>query len=322
MPNMPPIYFGPITPQPSWAWVGEDIAKYLSKSIDVRYFTDVADIDEGSLVFWIKCPPDAVSTEEIRLKELNIVFFPVDAFLNQEDILTHREFINNATLICLHARSLASFFRRDKVEFVDHYNKYGVPIAERRPDGRTLLWIGGFQYVPYVLCALDQINWPRESIVLLTNHLHGPAKSAAEDNAVFAGLSDFSRILADSKIQLALWSEDRQREALLTCAAAFDVKYINCFNQLHKPPTKIQKYLVSGIPCAINHDFPATQQVEGLMRIKELRTDLLPRHETWRSSAYRALLSKRLRIDSVSRRYIEFAVKAVSRKKDLAHVLA
>lgn len=48
------------------------------------------------------------------------------------------------------------------------------------------------------------------------------------------------------------WSERRQREMMRACKAAFDVKHTALFSQRHKPPTKGQQYVASGIPCALN----------------------------------------------------------------------
>ena len=57
------------------------------------------------------------------------------------------------------ARMRYSFFPTKWLRFIDHYNKYGIAPEFRRP-GDELLWIGGFQYFPYVYCYV------------LENHLH------------------------------------------------------------------------------------------------------------------------------------------------------
>lgn len=316
MMTLPTIYFGPMTSQPSWAWVGADIAAFMRTCVDVRYFEEVADIADGALVFWIKCPPNVATTEEVKKKSLSIVFFPVDAFLNQSAIAESSEFIDYARLICLHSHSLAPFFPSGKTEFVDHYNKYGVNPDRRRPDNRTLLWIGGFQYVPYVLAALDKISWPHDRIVLLTNQYHAPARIAADKNAHAVGIGQLASSIASYGVQISDWSEEAQRAALLTCAAAFDVKYTECFNQLHKPPTKLQKYLMSGIPCAINKDFPAAGQVNGVMDIRRIDISSPPtlvRRQDW---AYRKLLARRLSIDVVAQHYLRFAQTALGLRSD------
>lgn len=319
MSGLPPIYFGPITKQPSWKWVGADIAEYLNPSLKIKCFENLDQISDGALVFWIKCPGDKVITNKIKDKGLIVIFFPVDAFLNQSDILAHTEFIDYARLICLHAHSLAQFFPLNKVEFIDHYNKYGVRFTDRRPDNKTLLWIGGFQYAPYVLHALDEIDWPKRQILLLTNHHYGPAKVAADKNAAAAGLRDYLAALSSSGMIIANWSEASQREALLTCAAAFDFKYLACFNQLHKPPTKLQKYLASGIPCAANGNWPAIQQLEGVQEISQLRVKSLPFDGATHSSAYRELLLQSLGIEAVAQKYIKLAMMALSPAGNRVH---
>lgn len=50
------IYFGPVRDVPSWPWVGRDVAEFLRAEHTVRYFNDIADVADNSLVFWVKCP--------------------------------------------------------------------------------------------------------------------------------------------------------------------------------------------------------------------------------------------------------------------------
>lgn len=306
------MYFGPITQQPSWKWVGADVAEHLRASAEINYFKDIEDIPDGALVFWVKCPHIANAAAKVRQKSLTIIFFPVDSFLNQADILAHQEFIDQASLVCLHAHSLRPYFPNSRIALVEHYNKYGVNNSERQPDNKTLLWIGGFQYVPYVLNGLHLLDWPLEQITLLTNPDHVPAQEAAERNAICVGIPDHAGLLEETGINVVCWSEEGQRRALLTCAAAFDIKYTTCFNQLHKPPTKLQKYISSGIPCAANEDFPGLAQLNHVLTFEQLPSRLNGSSRNVESISYGETLSKQLALDVVAKRYLELAHMALA----------
>jgi hypothetical protein len=305
--SFPLIYFGPITQQPSWYWVGQDIANYMSLTLDVRYFRSIDDIKDGSLVYWIKCPLAADGVERIRRKRLTVVFLPVDVFQSEDDIVAHQDFINQANLICLHAQSLRPCFKKSNIASVEHYNKYGVRYQDRCSDRKTLLWIGAFQYVPYVLDGLRSIAWSSKDIKLITNLHHPPARAAAEHNAERVGLNDYMRCLTSSSLSVIPWSESNQKSALLSCSAAFDIKYLDCFNQFHKPPTKMQKYLASGIPCAINPDFRGVEKLVGTSSFETLDRDkndpIFLRNVEKKSTEFCDLLS----IKSVADTYFELA---------------
>lgn len=305
------IYFGPVTTQPSWYWVGRDVAEYLGSSADVKYFNQVDDIEDGSIVFWIKCPPPQQDSNKLSKKNLVILFFPVDSFMNLAQITENFHFIEIVSLICLHSCSLRQYFPARKVVLIDHYNKFGIEASRRRSRGKKLLWIGGYQYVPYVVNELDSIHWDHKEITLLTNAGHGPAYAAAERNAASIGLTEFRRRILRSGLKVVEWSEDRQEAELLTCAAAFDVKYLSCFNQQHKPPTKLQKYIASGIPCAANENFVGAKQVEGVLSLTQLWQTRLDTDYLARLTKISRDLTTRLSLAKVARRYFELACQAV-----------
>jgi len=310
--KLPRLYFGPVTRQPSWKWVGEDIAKYIATSYNVSYFEGIEEIEEFSIVYWIKRPPRDDEAHRIRDKRLTLIFFPVDSFQNTEEISAHRNFIMSASCVCLHAHSLASFFPGTRISFVEHYNKFGIPPTERNSDKTTLLWIGGFQYVPYVLYQLDKIKWPRENITILTDHDHLPARIAAAANANAIGFGDYLEKLEKSRINLMRWSEPNQKFALQSCAAAFDIKHLSCFNQFHKPPTKLQKYVASFIPCAANEGFLGAQQIGNIAHLEELE-DLKAYSPYEQSRRYELAvqLQKETTLQSVANSYLNIAFTAL-----------
>lgn len=247
------IYFGPVRNVPSWYWVGQDIAEFLSSRHQIRYFRTVADIPSDAAVFWVKCPLENGACAEIEKKRLRIAFFPVDTFLSDEHFAKCQQFIDACRLIVVHSRSLAHFFPRQRVHFVDHYNKYGISSTDRRPD-RTLLWIGGFQYFPYVFrYVLEHKLHAVNDIIYLTDSKSPNGIAAANRLGKELGLGwDFSDMASLSDFSVVEWSESVQHQLLTSCRGAFDCKDSHDFNQVHKPPTKLQKFVCSNIPCAIN----------------------------------------------------------------------
>lgn len=308
---LPPLFFGPVTPYPSWQWVGADVAAAMSKSFSVDYFETLDEVPDGSVVFWIKNPGTVEVADQVKRKSLILLFFPVDCFQNKQHIHEHGSFIDAARLICLHTATLAPFFKRSKVAHVEHYRKYGVSPHQRKPED-FFLWVGGYQYAPYVIRELLHMKKPLRKVILLTNRKCEAARDAASENASKIGFRDFDQWYRGADTTLIEWTECAQTKAMIACKAAFDVKYIGCFNQFHKPPTKIQKYICSEIPCAINrgvgyldslyYDVPP---LEELVRI----TDDAAYHKGL--SALGMRLSQELSLSRVSQRYIQLAFQAV-----------
>lgn len=256
------IYFGPVRSTPSWQWVGQDVGEVLSRDLAVEYFEDAAGLPDGSLVFWIKAPPEQHRIADLERKNLRIVFLPVDVFLSQEHIEQHRDFLSLCSVIALHNKSLNRYFDPAKLRYVDHYNKYGIAPASRLP-GNVLLWVGGFQYAPYVLkYLLESKLSSRQPVAVLSDYNNPAAVRAASTLACTLGLGTaFSERSFDGLAQVTQWHERTQAEMLRTCRGAFDIKGTSDFNQFHKPPTKLQKYICSLVPTAINAGLPFVEAI-------------------------------------------------------------
>ena len=257
----PILFFGPARSTPSWHWVGNDVATYLSSSEEVRIFQDENQLPNDAMVFWIKAPPKGPALHTLMCKRARVVFFPVDTFHSVSDIADANEFLNFCHLIALHSASLAPFFDPAKVRHVNH-NKYGIAPASRRPGGE-LLWIGGFQYSPYVLRFLLGAQLPTDAPVIMLSDSNNPtAVIAAERLAFELGLGKgFGPQTIAGCANLVQWSEAKQQQLLSECRAAFDIKDMSNFNQRHKPPTKLQKFLCSGIPTAVSASLPLLESV-------------------------------------------------------------
>lgn len=272
----------------------------------VRYFEDVAELPDNALVFWIKRPGTDAVARSVRRKKLKVLFFPVDCFMDVDNIAEHQAFIDAVRMVCLHTRSLAPYFPNARLAYVHHYNKYGIRHQERAPE-KYYLWIGGFQYLPYILQALDHFR-TFGNVLVLTDQENPVARAAATLNAARTGVNDFDEQLEKSGVEIVTWSGESQRMALMTCGAAFDVKYDACFNQRHKPPTKMQKYLCSGIPCAINDGAALRSQLEiDVPNLGELPHAVVNGECQHQRNSYSDKLSAELSLDSIARKYLALA---------------
>jgi hypothetical protein len=305
---MQTLYFGPQKNLLSWFWVGQDIAETLTQIFRIRYFSDVDEIESGAVVFWIKHPGSDSDIPRIRDKKLRIIYFPVDQYQDENELVGGRDFINACSLLVCHTESMGDLFAGKPVQFVDHYNKYGIDPSLRAPGGR-FLWIGGYQYFPYLYNYLVRTNLTIE-IDILTDYRHPPAIAAANRLARQLDIdTDFCDAKNFPEFNLIEWTESRQQALLLSCEGAFDYKHMLDFNQRYKPPTKVQKYLASGIPTAVNWESASFKQMQagGLELCDPTQTDV------WRSASYRTklaeygeALARKLTKSAISARYVEF----------------
>jgi hypothetical protein len=303
------VFFGPQRNSPSWRWVGKDVAEHLATAFHIRYFNRVDEIERGAVVFWIKHPAAAADVPLIKERKLRVIYFPVDQYQDEADLLGGRDFIDACSLLVCHTQSMGEFFSNKPVQFVDHYNKYGVDMDRRAPNGK-FLWIGGYQYFPYIYRYLHQSRLSLD-VTILTDYGHPSGIAAANRLSRRLDLDmDFANVSNFSQFHLVEWSEKRQQALLLSCEGAFDYKHIEDFNQRYKPPTKVQKYLASGIPTAVNRDSASFRQMQswGVELCDPTETDI------WRSSSYRArmrecakMLARQISIEAIGNRYLDFA---------------
>lgn len=305
------IYFGPATTAPSWYWVGFDVARFLSREHDIRFFSDINDIPDNTVVFWVKRALESETSEQVLRKRLRIVFFPVDFFQDAEHIARCRGFTDACALISVHSPSLGRFFSKNRVRFVDHYNKYGITPRERAPRD-ALLWIGGYQYFPYVVRYILENNLHRRrKISYLTDYRSPNAIAAANRLGYSLGLGvDFSDMALFNDFDVIEWNDTIQAKLLSTCAGAFDYKDTQNFNQIHKPPTKIQKFVCSSIPVAMNGD--STLRSSLGFEICDVLDE-----ESWLSRDYQMIISEfssmlrnSLTLPAIAAKYIQFAEEA------------
>lgn len=305
---MKTVYFGPEKNVPSWYWVGKDIAIKISSQVNIKFFRSIEEINDDAIVFWIKNPPSIDRLDKIKKKKLNIIYFPIDSYNSEDDVKKDKQFVDFCKLIVLHTNTMKSFFNNTRIDFIDHYNKFGIDGTQRKAN-KHFLWVGGYQYFPYIVYFVRK-NKLKIPMIALTDSKCQSAINAA--NALSKKLNlnyDFTSSKKFSEFEVVEWNEERQRELLKTCAGAFDYKHCDDFNQKYKPPTKTQKYVSSFIPTALNCDSYSYKY------LKDFGFDVCEPNEVdvWQSESYKNKtidLGKQfinmLSIDTISKRYLEF----------------
>lgn len=185
-------------------------------------------------------------------------------------------------------------------------------IADYKDTG-YVLWVGGCQYIAYL------VNWLREhpikkQLKILTDCSNDRARIAAMLYAKEIGI-DLRLPKGVTEIagcEIYQWNERTQHDMMAECRAALDIKMTNQFNQYHKPPTKAQKFVASGIPFAIN---PESYSAE-YFRNRGFDVCSPMNHNRWLSRAYwdeQKKFAEKLRkitsIEAVGQRYRELLNK-------------
>ncbi len=247
------IAIGPERNVPSWNWVGVDTARELSKYHEIITFNKK--IPACDVLITIKQPLDNQMLAEASKNKSKIIYCPIDFFLTESNIHYNRKFLGKCDKILSHCERLSPILQhhsKSKVEFINHNNKYCLPeMSSYKADG-FVLWIGGFQYVAYLLDWLKK-NPIKQEIKILSDISCERAIHAASLLAIRLKLKfNFNNGMVNN-IQTYEWNEQLQSEMMREAKAAVDIKGgYKDFNQYTKPPTKAQKYIASGIPFAAN----------------------------------------------------------------------
>lgn len=252
------LAIGPqLSNMPSWNWVGEDTAKELEKYYAVIKFRSLDNIPQSDYLMLVKHPLRKIPIQKIKQRKTKVIYCPIDFYHNPEQLKQDENFLRNCDAITLHCEKWMPYFKiyNPNLYFVEHNGKYTLSkIQEYKKDG-FVLWIGSLQYVPFLIDYVTKNNLNYE-IVICTDISNERAKAGAlklcrELRIRLDISSDKSHI---NGIKCFNWSEETQRRLMLECKAAIDVKSTSHFSQCHKPPTKAQKFISSGIPFAINKE--------------------------------------------------------------------
>jgi len=240
------IAIGPVSKAPSWQWVGLDTIKELSKYFHVEIFNNFTHLPKSKIILIIKQLPTHGFVRQAVNDNKKIIYCPIDYFDNLNDIHIFGSVLSLCTIILSHAESLIPIFKKFAPTFlIEHNGKFTLPqMATYKKEG-YVLWIGGYQFVPFLLQYLN-IHHFNFDLKLLTDYKKKNAIGRANSTARELGIS-----LNTKHLEMYEWNEELQVKMMQECKAAIDIKG-NTFSQQHKPPTKGQKYIASGIPFAIN----------------------------------------------------------------------
>lgn len=252
------VAFGPVRDRPSWHWVGFDTAREISKYYNVVTYDSVSPTPpQCDVLFVIKSHPSEGFVAEALRQQSKLVYCPIDAYRDPDDLTRQRDFLRACAMVVVHCERLLPLMRSHcaNTHFVEHHTRYALKEMASYKDTGFLLWIGACQYLPYLVRWLERHPLEHE-IKILTDIDSDKGRAAAHALAAEIGLPlEISRqttSIAGHRVHQ--WSERRQVEMMQSCKAALDVKMADHFNQYHKPPTKVQKYIASGVPVAVNPD--------------------------------------------------------------------
>lgn len=249
------VAIGPVRDYPSWGWVGFDTARELSRDFEVVFYDAWTEPPACDVLLAIKERPPAGFIEAIRKRGSKLVYCPVDTLLDRDHLTGEAEIFRACDMVLVHSERLLPLVRPycANTHFVEHHARFVTPAPAAFKESGYVLWVGGYQYVPYLLRWLDHHPFQYE-LRILTDVDNYRARSAARILAAEIGvkLSRVGEGRYAAGLSVLPWSERRQEEMMRECRAAMDVKATDNFNQYYKPPTKAQQMIASGIPFAVN----------------------------------------------------------------------
>lgn len=311
------VAIGPEKDFPSWNWVGKDTARELKKHYSVTIFKEFKDLTSSyDAVLIIKHLPSISEIDRAKKRAKKVIYCPIDFYQSRSQIESTASILRNCTAILSHSSQLIPLFENYSRSFyIDHHCKFVTDEFSSYKKNGFVLWVGGFQYIPFLLDWVNKNNPDFEIKILadIKNHLAIiRASEIASKLKIKLNMGDNDI----NGIDLIEWSEEKQIELLMQAKAAIDIKG-NDFNQQHKPATKSQKYVACGVPIAMNDSESVIYfKKKGLILASPKKTD------RWFSEAYweetiemGRILREELSLESIGnkyRSYIDYLVKGKS----------
>jgi hypothetical protein len=299
------VAIGPKSSQPSWQWVGEDTATELTKYFKVEKYeshqTPTADV-----VISVKIPPSRQVIEAKRHSSFKLIYLPIDRFYSRRHIIGIRNKLQQCDRIIIHSRSLSSLFKPfAPVSYIDHHSKYALPTLAAYKSCGYVLWIGALEHLPLLLHYLQRRPLTCE-LRLLSNLDNARSLNKAMRISSRLGVPFEMTGGQINGYKVEQWSAAAQADAMTNAKGAIDIKGSG-FNQRHKPPTKAQKYICSGIPLAMNR-CPTTEYLErlGLTVPKPIDAYWLTREYYDETCSVAQRLRPELSLETIGRRFKKY----------------
>jgi hypothetical protein len=303
------IALGPIRPRPSWVWAGFDIGRELSKYYDVELFESMREPPAADVVLVVKRPPSLEFVERCRSP---VVFCPIDTYASAAAITADAPMLRRCRALVCHSPTLVPYLDAfAQVHRVEHHLRFALPEPVDFKSSGPVLWTGGFEHTPHLVSWL-KAHPVNEELHILSNYTDVRAAEVADDLAakLLGEPLDIVETAAGARLgpyRLHRFSERRQAQLMAECRTAIDIKGDD-FTQRTKPATKVQQFVASGIPTAVNPTSSPALWFQALGF--ELASPLDP--DRWFSKAYfdatRAIareLREALSLESVGRRYVD-----------------
>ncbi len=309
---MKSVAFGPVSRVPSWQWVGAETAQELAKYYKISTFKDMESPPKSDVIVIIKKLPSSGFVKQAKNQGSKVIYCPVDYFEDKDWISGSAVTFRLMDMVLIHCERLAEYIKPYvSTHMVDHHGKY--TLAEMAPykENGYVLWVGGFQFVPYLVKWLKAHPIRKHPIKLLTDYKNQSAIAKAQTFAQSIGVT-----VDMNQLDLYDWSEDLQTQMMQEAKAAIDIKGSD-FQQFHKPPTKAQKYISSGIPIAMNKDSSSSEHFggRGFNIASPLQESLWFSKEYYdRTYEYGKKLRNSLSIDSVGKKYKQYIDMCLSRR--------
>lgn len=253
---MTKVAFGPEKDVPSWNWVGFDTSRELSKYYDITTFTSTEHPPDAEVIVIIKQKPADKFIRRATEAKRKLIYCPIDFYNDGHQLHKDIPFFHQCSAVLCHCERLIRLIlpHCQNTHFVEHNNKFALPEMVSYKDDGFILWVGGCQYIPYLIRWLQKYPIKNNKVKILADIGNERARQAAEFFAREIGMN-FSLPVGATSVggcEVHEWSERTQYDMMMECKAAIDIKLTDNWNQFYKPPTKAQKYVASGIPFAVN----------------------------------------------------------------------
>lgn len=244
------LAIGPVAPYPSWEWIGPDTARELGRACDVTIFERFDEAPAADVVFIVKQRPPLSAVAGLIARGSRLVYLPVDAFEQPDEISQAAGFLKACSAILCHSERLIAHLEpyARHIRLVEHHARLVLDqLADRRTAG-YVLWNGGFQHVPHLLSWLQR-HPLGVAVKLLSDVDNVAARVAASRTARELGVELQLTDQSVNGLELRPWDDRTLLRMMGECRAMIDVKGSG-FAQATKPPTKGQQAIASGIPFA------------------------------------------------------------------------